>query len=104
MALLSDRNETSRNYETTGIGVVRVIAMKESLGLVHSPGVVVILDSFRHARPKDLVGKVATIRTPDGSRLVTIEAVRDHVETISLFFRGLSVGNVPNGARIELEG
>lgn len=85
--------------------VVDTIEMKESLGISHAPGIVTVLDDFQMARPEILIGRRVMICRPDGSELVaTIEAVRDHLRTMSLFFRGLTTAEIPLGSSIDLAG
>ena len=88
-----------------GALVVDLIEMKESLGLSHAPGIVAVLKRFPMANPEILVGRRVSIRRPDGAeRVESVEAVRDHGTTTSLFFRGLIPGDIPIGSSIDLAG
>ena len=71
-----------------GVAITETIDMKESLRLTHAPGVVAVLDSFPSDDPQSFVGRIVRIRTPEGRELVArADAVRNHITTISFFFR-----------------
>jgi hypothetical protein len=81
-----------------------VIDLKPSLDLDHDPGVVLILDSFVIEAPESLIGKPAHVRTPSGRDWdVTIDEVREHGVTISLFVKNLTSHDLPVGSIVELE-
>ena len=78
--------------------------MKPEFGIAHAPGVVAVLDAFQPPNPDAFVGRVVRLRRPDGpSRAATIEAVRDHGATVSLFFRGLTGDDLPAGSIVEFD-
>jgi len=103
MGLVSRPSSSPRQVDGPGgIPIIDIIDMKESLGIAHAPGVVVVLDSIRPSVPAGRVGRVIRLRTPSGTEtLATVEAVRDHGTTVSLFFRGLSRAEIPAGSRVE---
>jgi hypothetical protein len=87
-----------------GIGIIETIAMKESLGIAHAPGVVAVLDAFPAAEPEAFVGQSVRLRTPAGRSFpAQVDAVRDHGTTISFFFRGPTRADIPVGSRVEFD-
>jgi hypothetical protein len=105
MGLVSRPSPGPRPVDASGgIRVMDVIDMKESLGTAYAPGVVVVLDSFPSAHPQGFAGRIAQIRTPSGHAFsAPIEAVRDHLKTISFFFRGLTSAEIPIGSCLDFE-
>jgi hypothetical protein len=86
-----------------GVGIIDTIEMKESLGIAHAPGIVVVLDSFPSADPQAFVGRDVRLLIPGGGELAArVDAVRDHGTTISFYFPGLTKADIPAGSRLEL--
>lgn len=106
LGLVSERSRSPRRVDAPGgIRVIDTIDMKESYGVAHAPGVVAVLDSYRPADPQGFIGRVVQIRPPSGrSFAARVEGVRDHAETISFFFKGLTVGEIPVGSSVEFDG
>jgi hypothetical protein len=64
---------------------------------------VVVLEAFPYRYPRRFVGKWVKIVTGSGETLTaTIDDVRNHVTTISFFFKGLTKRHVPLGSLISL--
>ena len=105
MGLASHPSPNPRQADAPrGVGIVDTIEMKESHRIAHAPGLVVILDSYPSADPQAFIGRGVHLRTPAGHVLaVRVEAVRNHLATISFFFRDLSKADVPAGSRVEFE-
>ncbi len=105
MGLASGRSPATQPLESRrGIGIVETIAMKEGMGIVLAPGLVVILESFPSADPQAFVGREVRLLTPEGGDSSRrIAAIRDHGTTISVFFPGLTRAEVPVGSRIVVD-
>ncbi len=87
-----------------GVRVHDAFDLKASYGLNHDPGVVLVLDSFVVEAPRSLIGKHLRVRPPTGSdRCVTVDDVKDHGTTISLFIKNLTSRDVPIGSILDLE-
>ena len=70
----------------------------------HVTGLVVVLDGLASADVKMLTGRLATIRMPSGNVLqVPIDEAKDHGPVHSLFFKGLTRKDIPDGSEISLE-
>jgi len=70
----------------------------------HAPGLVVVVDSLVTKDPTELVGKLARIRTPSGTlRRLPIHEAKEHGPVNSLFFKGLTLADVPLQSEIDLE-
>lgn len=104
MARLSDRGTVARE-----IAPIRGVAARDLIKITglhdHAPGVAAVLDAFPSPSPGVYVGKVATIRRPDGGGVSRVEVgdARDHGVTISLFFAGLGLEDVPIGSEITVD-
>lgn len=63
-----------------------------------------ILDSFVVEAPESLIGKSVRVRTPTGRDWdVTIDEVRDHGVTISLFIKNLTSRELPIGSIVRMD-
>ena len=99
---LASRRSPQRVDAPAGVEIIDTIEMKESLRIAHAPGVVAVLDSFPSADPQAFVGRGVRPRTPAGRELAAqVDAVRDHGNTISFFFPGLTKADIPVGSRLE---
>ena len=80
-----------------------VFEIKESYRTGHEPGLVVVLDRLVSKASTLLVGKVALVQTPGGILRLKIDGARDHGVANSLFFKSLTISDVPIGSRIEID-
>jgi hypothetical protein len=99
---------SGRDTVTREIAPIRCVAVRDVIKITglhgHTPGVAAILDAFPSPSPSDYVGKAATLRKPDGRTSRTeVADVRDHGVTISLFFAGLGIEDVPIGTEITVD-
>ena|SRR5438309_835888 len=69
----------------------------------HEPGLVVILDGLIAKDPTDLVGRVVTVRIPTGEmRKLSIDEAKEHGLVNSLFFRRLTLKDIPMDCEITV--
>lgn len=77
--------------------------LKDSYGLDHDPGVILVLEPNPVQDPQALLRRRVRVSTPQGSvRRVTIDAVEDHGPTFSLFLKNLTRDDVPIGSLVDL--
>lgn len=105
MALVSNRKRPRKADRLRGgVRVHDAFESKSSYGINYPEGVVAVLDDFAYRTPRKFVGKVARIVAGSGGPIrATIDDVRNHGTTISLFFAGLTKRDVPIGSMVFLE-
>jgi hypothetical protein len=81
-----------------------VFEIKAAHGTSHDPGLVAVLDRLVTQDPTVLVGKVALIEPPGRGRLrVRIDGARGHGAANSLFFKSMTIADVPVGSAVQIE-
>jgi hypothetical protein len=93
-------------YEAAAaVRVIDTFEIKESYPTSHEPGVVAVLDSSPAPDAQAFVGKSVRVRPTTGAAFdAPVDGARDHLKTVSFFFKGLTKEDIPIGSCIEVEG
>ena len=83
---------------------ISIFEIKAAHGTGHDPGLVAVLDRLVTQDPALLVGKVALIEPPGRGRLrARIDGARGHGAANSLFFKSMTIADVPVGSAVHIE-